>query len=250
MAKLKGLIKFQGKLDNFVAYEMNGQIIIRRKTSVNKKRIETDPAFKRTRELNKEFGGAAMLSKYIRRKWMPISLKDKDGTLNNRLTSMFLNAIHGGQGTKGQRTFDWNELNNDLQGFRINGNQNQSLLLNVMPKVMRTDSTLVLTLDEQHWSNIPKGATHLQLQIHVFALGTLVFDQNANGYKIQDDSNEYQRLETILSPKVDPISAQFTLLLSSQNRPYLVCYSIYVSQEMNGTHYSLQSHPFFVGNIV
>jgi len=69
MARLKGPIKFSGALGELVAYQLNGKWIVRRKSSLDKKRVKSDPAFKNAHKASQEFGGAATISKYLGDRW-------------------------------------------------------------------------------------------------------------------------------------------------------------------------------------
>jgi hypothetical protein len=48
MAKQAGPIKFTGTIDNICFYKMYGEYFVRRKSSLEGKRVKKDPAFKKT----------------------------------------------------------------------------------------------------------------------------------------------------------------------------------------------------------
>ena len=51
MAKLKGIIKLEGTLDNWTFYKGKEGYLVKTKSGVSKERIQNDPAFERTREM-------------------------------------------------------------------------------------------------------------------------------------------------------------------------------------------------------
>ncbi|HEY4149835.1 MAG TPA: hypothetical protein VGM41_12940 [Chitinophagaceae bacterium] len=69
MAKLSGGFLFTGKIGNASAYTMRGVdgIILRSPGGASKNKIKTHENFRRTRELNAEFGGRATAGQHLRR---------------------------------------------------------------------------------------------------------------------------------------------------------------------------------------
>ena len=65
MAKQAGAVKFVGTIDMLTGYEMNGQHYVRRKSSLNRKRIRRDYRFRNTRRNAAQFGKAQGLAKLI-----------------------------------------------------------------------------------------------------------------------------------------------------------------------------------------
>ena len=61
MAKLTSLVKFQGSLDELNAYQLEGVngTVVRRKSSLTKEQVLTDPSFSNTRKNNKETAGCS-----------------------------------------------------------------------------------------------------------------------------------------------------------------------------------------------
>ena len=82
MARLKGIIKIQGTLDDLTFYKTQDGHLVKTKSSISKDRIATDPAFIRTRENGVEFGSAASAGKLLR-----VAVKNLLATSNNKLTS-------------------------------------------------------------------------------------------------------------------------------------------------------------------
>jgi hypothetical protein len=65
MAKQTGPIFIEGTLGGITFYNRRGTWVARKKTSLNKKRVTTDPAFAASRTASARFGTAAKLAKTI-----------------------------------------------------------------------------------------------------------------------------------------------------------------------------------------
>ncbi len=65
MAKQTGPILIEGTLFGVTFYKRKGVWLARTKTSLNKKRVSTDPAFAASRRASAAFGNAAKLAKKI-----------------------------------------------------------------------------------------------------------------------------------------------------------------------------------------
>lgn len=88
MARQSGLIKIKGTLDNVSFYKTKDGHLARMKTSVDAKRIATDPAFERTRENNAEFGNSASAGKLLRDAVRPLAMNASDGRVTSRMTQV------------------------------------------------------------------------------------------------------------------------------------------------------------------
>ena len=130
MARQSGLIKLKGTLDNVNFYKTKDGNLARMKTSVDAKRIATDPAFERTRENGKEFGSSAGSGKLLRDAVRPLAMNASDSRVVARLTKTMsqiknLDAIN----SRGNRVVAEGIQTpaglNTLKGFDFN---NQALL--------------------------------------------------------------------------------------------------------------------------
>jgi hypothetical protein len=74
MAKLEGNIQITGSLDNLSFYKMRGseKIIVRRKGGPTRKQVKQSPKFANTRRNNKEFGGRAAATAFIKQLLNPL----------------------------------------------------------------------------------------------------------------------------------------------------------------------------------
>ena len=94
MAKNSSLIKISGTLGDLTFYRMDGKDIVRRKTSLNKKRVKSDPAFKNSRKSSAVFGAASSLAKETY--WALPKEKRKHGLIG-KLTGVANTLLHAGK---------------------------------------------------------------------------------------------------------------------------------------------------------
>lgn len=71
MAKQAGILHLTGTLGEITFFEQDGHYYARRKSSLDKKRILTDPQFERTRENSSEFGMASRGYSLLRQAFLP-----------------------------------------------------------------------------------------------------------------------------------------------------------------------------------
>jgi len=88
MAKQKGLIKIEGKLDDISFYRSGGKYLARMKGGVDGDRIANDPIFQRTRENGSEFGRSASSGKLLRTAVRNLMTNAKDRLVTSRLTKV------------------------------------------------------------------------------------------------------------------------------------------------------------------
>ena len=146
MAVLKGLIKIEGTLDDLTFYKGKNGYFIRTKGGISKERIQSDPAFIRTRENANEFGLAATAGKILRRALSVLFCNSKDNSLPSRLMSTMMLI-------KNQDTISSRGLRNPavglttpegkvlLQNFDCNENA-------ILSQVLRADYTVNTTTGE------------------------------------------------------------------------------------------------------
>ncbi|MGG9963196.1 hypothetical protein [Ferruginibacter sp. SUN106] len=94
MAKQKGPLYLQGTIDDLTFYKMHGTHLVRKKTSLNKERVSTDPAFANSRKSSSVFAVAAAIASQVYRS-LP-KAKRKKG-LTGRLTGKANTLLHQGK---------------------------------------------------------------------------------------------------------------------------------------------------------
>lgn len=85
MARVNGLVKIDGTVDDVTFYRKNGKNFIRQKGGVSGERIKTDPSYARTRENNAEFGHCGVAAKNLRTAAGSMVNKAKDSKLSSRM---------------------------------------------------------------------------------------------------------------------------------------------------------------------
>lgn len=122
MAKLKGPLKIQGTLGDITFAKTTDGYIAKEKTSLDGKRIATDPAFQRTRENGAEFSRAGKAGKLLRNAVHGLLQNAKDNRVTSRLTRQMMKIVKAdATNPRGLR----NVLDGEtemLQGFEFNVN--------------------------------------------------------------------------------------------------------------------------------
>ena len=94
MARQKGIIKLKGTIGGITFYKTSQDgHLAREKGGIEKSRIESDPAFQRTRENGSEFGRAGKAGKLLRTALRALLLNSADGRMVSRLTKEMVKVI-------------------------------------------------------------------------------------------------------------------------------------------------------------
>ena len=93
MPTQEGNIIVKGTIGNNTYYKMNGRHLARKKTSLNKERVLTDPAFKRSRAASTNFAKASKLAGEVYRQ-LPARFK-KPGMIG-KLTGAAVRLLYEG----------------------------------------------------------------------------------------------------------------------------------------------------------
>ena len=246
MAKLGGILKIEGTLDNMTFYKTKDGHLVRTKGGVSKERIQNDPAFVRTRENGSEFGAAASSGKLLRLSVRNLLMKAKDSRVASRLTQTMTKIKNlDSTSPRGERivsiglaTVEGKEL---LKGFNFN---NQAIIGSILFAPISVDAaTGEITLTDLNPTNdiaFPSGATHVSL---TSAFAKIDFDTGENSIEISPAINlpieNTTATQTLVPPAVPTGTGNdFMLIL------------IEFFQEVNGNQYSLKNGSFNVLSIV
>ncbi len=90
MARQESVIKLTGTIGDITFYKTADGYLARAKSSLNKARVATDPAFARTREAGAEFAAAAKAGKLLREALCPLGHSLADNKLASRLLKQLL----------------------------------------------------------------------------------------------------------------------------------------------------------------
>jgi hypothetical protein len=237
MARQSGLIKIKGTLDNVSFYKTKDGDLARMKTSVDAKRIASDPAFERTRENNQEFGNSATAGKLLRDAVRPLMLNASDSRIASRVTQIMtkiknldLASVRGlrnvGLGSMEP------EANILLKGFEFN---KQALLSAILFKPtlvdLNTGEVVIPDLVPLYDIVSPQGATHVQFTA---------------GFASVDFVNGEKDLQMSIPMNIPINSTQTTVYLTPPSSPSVSGKNLHLLkieffQEVNGVQYTLKN---------
>jgi hypothetical protein len=246
MARQSGLIKLKGTLDNINFYKTKDGNLARMKTSVDAKRIATDPAFERTRENGKEFGSSAGSGKLLRDAVRPLAMNASDSRVVARLTKTMsliknLDTIN----SRGNRVVAEGIQTplgiTTLKGFDFNNHALLSSLFFNSYTVNNVSGEIVLTdLIPQQDLISPQGATHVE-----FSCGFVGLDFETN-------EKDLQQSNSVVLP-IDQTQTTVTLTptgIPSVGTTKLFLLKIAFFQLINGTRYSMKNGAYNALQIV
>lgn len=246
MAKLEGIIKIQGTLENLTFYKSADGHLVRTKGGVSKNRINNDPAFKRTRENGTEFGESAHSGKLLRTAVGTMLFHSKDRRLTSRMLAVMSqiknldstsirgerNVANGIGTTAGQQL---------LKGFDFNAHAAMSSIF--YPLFVLDTATGAVTIPDFIPSQqvmAPDGATHFSVQSGFVNVDfeTGIFETTYS--RIENHLLDNSVTNLSLTPSAVPtgVGTQIYLLL------------IAFFQEVNGVQYTLNNGAYNVLNIL
>lgn len=169
MARQKGLIKIEGTLQDLTFYKTKDGHLVKTKTNISKERIDSDPAFIRTRENGAEFGSSASSGKLTRDSLRNIAMNASDSKIVSRLTQVMTKIKNmdstSARGSRnvgvGIATVNGKAL---LKGFEFN---KDALLGSILFKPYSVNTTTgvitipgLVPINDVVW---PQGATHMSV---------------------------------------------------------------------------------------
>jgi hypothetical protein len=169
VGKQTGILRFRGKIGDDVYYHhpQYGDLV-RKKTSVNAERINTDPAFANVRDNNNEFRQGAQAVKLIRAAFRPLYQAIADIRMTSRVTRAVVAVIKSdATSTPGNRTLAKGDLTllQNLE-FNINASLKSTLITPFTTTTTRKTGISHITipqLNPRKMLHAPAGATHFRL---------------------------------------------------------------------------------------
>ncbi len=237
MARQSGLIKLKGTLDNVNFYKTKDGNLARMKTSVDAKRIATDPAFERTRENGREFGSSAGSGKLLRDAVRPLAMNASDSRVVARLTKLMtaiknLDTVNDRGNRVVAQGIQVPEGITLLKGFDFN---KTALLGSILYKSFSVDTSTgeieIIDLIPQLDIAYPQGATHVE-----FSCGFVGLDFDTNEKDLQ--------LSTPITLPIDQTQTTVTLTpaaIPAIGTTQLFLLKIEFLQQLNGSFYSLKN---------
>jgi hypothetical protein len=265
MAKFRSLFRVSGDIGDVNFYEKDGQKFMRQTTSLDKARIESDDAFKRTRENMREFGGAATAGKALRVGLANVLKRYADHRFTGRLTSIFKQIQRAATtGARGQRSVEI--LPNKAK--LVNRNLHISDLLEMVfnapytltPSVSRDSVTLdVPIFNVDNLVTPPRAASHFKLVLVICCLSDHVFDAAEGVYApVDPDLNRLNAVaESAYLPVGGTLAAAVQLVATLPGAPAMTsttglvaCVGIEFYQQVTGSMYFLaESNGMMIANV-
>jgi hypothetical protein len=240
MARLKGLLKIEGTLDELTFYKTQDGHLVKTKSGVSGDRIANDPTFQRTRENGSEFGAAAEAGKLMRDAVRTLMLTAADNRVTSRVTKlMTIIKNYDTTSARGERTVGVAiaapGATDELKNFDFNINAILSSIL-YKPYSVNTTTGVIAVSGLVPINDIaaPIGATHVTLRGAYakidFAAGTSEVEYtNAVNMAIDGSSNN-----VTLTPAAVPSGSGTSLFLLA----------VEFFQEVNGVQYTLKNGAF------
>jgi hypothetical protein len=236
MAKQKSIIKLEGTIGDITFLKTKDGYIAKERTSVNKDRIATDPAFQRTRENGAEFGRAGKAGKTLRSAFRTLLQNTADSKMISRLTAEMMKVIKADTtNDRGLRNVIDGEAGL-LEGFEFNiaAQLGSTFFAPIEASITRSNGELSIVVPSFIPINMigqPSGATHFQ----AVGAGAEIDFENESYVIDSSDSGTYpiyaNPLNFSLSMNITPASAH----------PVFLVFGIEFYQEVNGKMYSLKN---------
>lgn len=188
MSKQIGIIKLDGTIGGISFYSAGGQDLARVAKGPSKERIAKDPAFQRTRENNKEFGGSAKASKALRNS-MGGLLQTMGGTrIAAELTAIFKSINLKSPGIRGERPVKLSTNRAMLKNVEFNSKVRFSSVFSapytVAVNAGRNEATVTIPgFMPGNALQIPSGATHFNIVCAAGIVSDYTYDTSTGSYE-------------------------------------------------------------------
>lgn len=236
MGKLKGILPLEGTVGNITFSQTADGIIAREKKAISAARIASDPAFKRTRENNEEFGRACKAGKLLRSAFRS-ALLTTDRKLISRLVRLLMEILRtDSTHPRGKRTVSEGDISRLLGfDFNLNAKLSATLYAPFTATIDRQSGTLELDIAPfvpEKAVAAPAGTTHFRLT----AVGaTIDFDHNV--FEMDSKSGNLL-LWNVQTTQATKLTCQVT---PDPDKLFVLGLGIEFYQEVNGQQYALKN---------
>ncbi|MBS0645211.1 MAG: hypothetical protein JSR97_01285 [Verrucomicrobia bacterium] len=182
MAKLNGILKIEGTLQDMTFYKTQDGHLVKTKSGVSGDRIANDPAFARTRENGSEFGSAATAGKLLRDAVRTMVSTASDNRVTSRITQIMTQIKNlDTTSMRGDRTVDVGIGTPEGKALLKDLNFNDKAILGAIlykPYAVNTSTGVISIANLVPINDIaaPSGSTHVSFKgafaIVDFAAGT------------------------------------------------------------------------------
>jgi len=255
MAQQRGIFRIKGTLGGVTFYRSGGDDLARQSGGVDAERIQSDPAFQRTRENMAEFGASALVGKALRLGLTGLGKSFRDHRYVARIVKI-MKAINGrGTGLRGQRSFDIVPNSDLLLGFEFNQSSVLAGAFNapytLVTTVPRDQATMtVADFNTDAYINAPEGATHFRLVCAIATLSKYSYNTLVGQYEPSTaDQNSLGAIATSAEIPLGGMVGSSTVLnpqlagspTLAADVALIVCAGIEFLQQLNSQFYLLGS---------
>ncbi len=246
MAKQVGPLQINGTIGNLTFYKSQDGFMVKSKSAISADKIAKSPNFQRTRENMAEFSSAGKAASLLRKAFVNLIARAKDGRLTSRLTTTMYKALQADTASdRGQR----NVANGEpaqLTGldFNIRANMASTLSAPYTVAVNRITGDVTITIPAFVPANLvkaPQGATHFQL----FS-GAAAVDFETATYEVSTAASE----DLVLNNTATAIITLKVTLPANSQLPVFLAFGIEFLQQMNGKMYSLNNGEYNACSII
>ena len=241
MARQKGIIKLKGTIGDITFYKTSQDgHLAREKGGIEKSRIESDPAFQRTRENGAEFGRAGKAGKMLRTALRGLLINSADGRMVGRLTQQMVKVIQADAiNERGLRNVIDGEAEL-LLGFEFNirGKLGTTLYAPFVGAIDRVTGNITLDIASFIPINMiaaPSGTTHYKI-----ISGGAEIDFENEVFVVQTAETAilpYDAVATVAVQHINQVTAAST-------KPLFLALGIEFYQEVNAQMYPLKNGAF------
>jgi hypothetical protein len=241
MARQTGIIKLKGTIGGMTFYKTSADgHLVREKGGIEKSRIESDPAFQRTRENGSEFGRAGKAGKILRTALRALLINSADGRMVSRLTQKMVKVIQADLvNERGLRNVIDGEAEL-LSGFEFNirGKLGTTMYAPYVAAIDRVSGEITVDIAPFIPANMivaPSGTTHYKI-----ISGGAEIDFENEVFTVDTSETAILPWDATLTVAV----AQTNQVTAASTKPLFLALGIEFYQEVNGSMYPLKNGAF------
>lgn len=189
MAKNSGNDNFNGSIGDKTYYRLKGVgPVVRKKSSPSKEDFLNNPKFEKTRQNNKEFGGASVVAKAIRMGLGAAAKNFQDSTLSGRLSGLLRKIIAENQGIKSQRPCNITTHKDKLHNFQLSKFVKFDNIYTAKPVFTSNEERTSFTMTLQNTAKYnhikpPKTATYFKLTLALSIVSNHIYNSVLDKYE-------------------------------------------------------------------
>ena len=241
MARQTGIIKLKGTIGGMTFYKTSADgHLVREKGGIEKSRIESDPAFQRTRENGAEFGRAGKAGKMLRTALRALLINSADSRMVSRLTQQMVKVIQADLvNERGLRNVIDGEAEL-LLGFEFNlrGKLGTTLYAPFVGAIDRVSGEITVDIAPFIPANMivaPSGTTHYKI-----ISGGAEIDFENEVFTVATSETAILPWDSTLTVAV----AQTNQVTAASTKPLFLALGIEFYQEVNAQMYPLKNGAF------